>query len=81
MKYLNYEATCKKIQDLAKENGLSVITLSEKMGISTQAIYGWFSDKKKAMPTIDNLVILSSLFECSVDEILCYTEYEEEREY
>lgn len=55
---------------LLRENaGLSVRDLQEIFGFSTpQAIYKW--QRGTALPTIDNLLVLSKLFEVTVDEIL-----------
>ena len=64
-------ATGKKIDDLRKEAGLSVRDIQEVMGFSTpQAIYKWIWGK--SMPKVDNLVILSALFNTSLDNIVIY---------
>jgi len=64
-------ATGKKIDDLRKEAGLSVRDIQEVMGFTTpMAIYKWIWGK--SMPKVDNLVILSALFNTSLDDIVVY---------
>ena len=54
---------------LRERAGLSVRDLQEIFGFSTpQAIYKW--QRGTALPTVDNLVVLASVFGTSVDEIL-----------
>ena len=62
-------ATGKNILRLREESGLSVRNLQEIFGFATpQAIYKW--QHGSAMPTIDNLIVLSAVFQVSMDEII-----------
>lgn len=62
-------ATGKNIEKLRKEAGLSVKDLQNIFGFGTpQAIYKW--QYGTALPTVDNLVLLSAIFKVSIDEIL-----------
>ena len=62
-------ATGKNIEKLRKESGLSVKDLQKLFGFGTpQAIYKW--QQGSALPTVDNLVLLSAIFHVSIDEIL-----------
>ena len=61
--------TGKNIVRLREESGLSVRNLQEIFGFATpQAIYKW--QHGAAMPTIDNLIVLSAVFQVSMDEII-----------
>ena len=61
--------TGQRIVALRKQAGLSVKDLQNIFGFTTpQAIYKW--QQGAAMPTIDNLVVLSAVFEVSIDEIV-----------
>ncbi len=61
--------TGQRISDLRRAAGLSVKDLQDIFGFVTpQAIYKW--QHGTAMPTIDNLVVLSVVFGVSVDDIL-----------
>ena len=61
--------TGQNIIDLRKKAGLSVKDLQEVFGFSTpQAIYKW--QQGLALPTIDNLVVLATLLDVKVDDIL-----------
>ena len=62
-------ATGKNIEKLRNEAGYSVKELQEIFGFGTpQAIYKW--QHGTALPTVDNLVLLSAIFKVSIDEIL-----------
>ena len=61
--------TGENIDRLRKKNGLTVKQLQDLFGFSTpQAIYKW--QHGAALPSVDNLVALSAIFEVSVEEIL-----------
>ena len=62
-------ATGQRITILRKQAGLSVKDLQNIFGFSTpQAIYKW--QQGVALPTIDNLVVLSTVFNVTIDEIV-----------
>ncbi|MBR4470822.1 MAG: helix-turn-helix transcriptional regulator [Erysipelotrichaceae bacterium] len=61
--------TGNNITRLRKINNLSIRDVQEAMGFNTpQAIYKW--QRGEAMPSIDNLIVLSELFNTSIDEII-----------
>lgn len=62
-------ATGKNIIKLREESGLSVRDLQNIFGFATpQAIYKW--QHGTALPTIDNLIVLSAAFKVSMEEII-----------
>jgi len=62
-------ATGKNIIKLREESGLSVRDLQNIFGFATpQAIYKW--QHGTALPTIDNLIVLSAGFKVSMEEII-----------
>ena len=66
---IDMAATGVNITRLRKKAGLSVADLQMIFGFATpQAIYKW--QRGAAMPTVDNLVALSAVFEVSIDDIL-----------
>lgn len=61
--------TGKHINDLRKSAGLSVKDIQNVLGLSsTQAIYKWLSGQN--LPTVDNLVILASILNVSLDDLI-----------
>ena len=61
--------TGEKIEYLRKARGFTVSELQDCLGFNTpQSIYKW--QKGKVVPTIDHLVVLSSLFGVTIDEII-----------
>lgn len=62
-------ATGKNIIKLREESGLSVRDLQNIFGFATpQTIYKW--QHGTALPTIDNLIVLSAVFKVSMEEII-----------
>ena len=62
-------ATGKNIVRLRDKSGLSVRELQDIFGFATpQAIYKW--QHGAALPTIDNLIVLSTIFKVSMEEII-----------
>ena len=61
--------TGQKITDLRIQSGLSVKELQDIFGFATpQAIYKW--QHGTAIPTVDNLVVLSQLFQVHMEDLL-----------
>ena len=64
--------TGRNIARLRKINDLTIKDNQDAMGFNTpQAIYKWM--RGEAIPSVDNLVILSELFDTAIDEILVRT--------
>lgn len=69
MPAIDMAATGKNIMDLREKAGLTVKELQDLFGFATpQAIYKW--QHGTTMPTIDNLVVLSAIFQVHIDDIL-----------
>lgn len=61
--------TGQNIVNMRVAAGLTVKDLQDVFGFATpQAIYKW--QHGKAMPTIDNLVVLAAIFQVHIDDIL-----------
>lgn len=61
--------TGQNISSLRQQRGLAVRDLQNVFGFATpQAIYKW--QHGAALPTVDNLVVLATLFDVSVDDII-----------
>ncbi|MDI3089699.1 helix-turn-helix transcriptional regulator [Priestia megaterium] len=57
-----------QIKKIRKNENLSQEQLGQKMNVTRQAIYKWESGK--GYPDIQNLIMLSELFEISLDELI-----------
>ena len=69
MASIDLAATGRRVFELREKAGLSVADLQQQMGLaSPQAIYRW--QRGETLPTIDNLVALSSILGVPIDEIL-----------
>ena len=66
---VNMQQTGLNIAALRKDKGLTVKELQMMMGFATpQAIYKW--QQGVCLPTVDNLVALSSILNVTIEEIL-----------
>lgn len=66
---VDMKRTGARIDTLRKQAGMSVRDVQDILGLgSVQAIYKWIGGK--SLPTIDNLVILSSIWNVSLDDII-----------
>lgn len=66
---VNMSRTGENIRRLRKQHGMSVKHLQEVFGFATpQAIYKW--QQGTSLPTIDNLLVLSNLFDVPMEEII-----------
>ncbi len=66
---LDLEETGRNIKKLRIERGISVKELQILFGFDNpQAIYNW--EKGRNMPSIDNLLVLSEIFEVTINEIV-----------
>jgi transcriptional regulator with XRE-family HTH domain len=61
-------ALTEKLISLRKKNGFSQLDLAEKLGVSRQAISRW--EVGAAVPTTENLRVLSELYGVSIDYLL-----------
>lgn len=55
------------LKQYRKQAGLSQLAVAEKLNISRQAISQW--ENGKSYPDIDNLIVLSSIYHFSLDEL------------
>ena len=66
---INMAATGNNITQMRRRAGMTVQDLQNIFGFSSpQAIYKW--QRGEAMPPIDNLVILASVFDTTMDAIV-----------
>ena len=57
-----------KLYELRKKNGYSQEELALKLGVSRQAVSKW--ERAEASPDTDNLIMLSKLYNVSLDDII-----------
>lgn len=62
----------RKIQSLRIEHKLTQDELAEKLYVTRQALSKW--ENGQSIPTIDNILLLSRLFNVTFEEILCLNE-------
>ena len=66
---INLKATGEKIKFYRKKSGFTVSQVQDHLMFNTpQAIYKW--QNGKCLPTIDNLVVISKLFNVTIDDII-----------
>lgn len=68
---IDMTATGNNIMRMRINAGMTVKDLQDVFGFTTpQAIYKW--QRGTALPTVDNLVVLSAVFGVKIDDILVY---------
>lgn len=68
---INLEKTGQNIKAMRKEKGLSVQNLADLMEFeAVQAVYNWQTGK--SLPSLENLRLLSELFNKPMEEILIF---------
>ena len=60
--------TANRLIEYRKKNGLSQDQVAEKIGVSRQAVSKW--ERAEASPDTDNLIMLSKLYNVSLDELI-----------
>ena len=66
---IDLKGTGNQIKSLRKSKGFTVRNLQDIFGFEfPQAIYSW--EQGKNIPAIDNLIVLSTLFEVSMDQLI-----------
>lgn len=69
MEVINIEETGKNIKNIFKERNYKIKDIQDIFGFNTpQAIYKWF--RGEAVPSIDNLIIISSICNIKIDDII-----------
>ena len=69
---IDVEATAQRIDSRRIENHLTVWDLQNVFGFSSpQAVYGWI--RAKAVPSVDNLVVLASVLHTTLDDLIVTT--------
>ena len=61
-----------RLYEMRKKNNLSQEELAEKIGVSRQAVSKW--ERAEASPDTDNLILLSKIYNISMDELLSTNE-------
>ena len=75
--FIDMQATGERIKQLRKERDIKVFDLANALGLeSEQAIYKW--QRGQCLPSADNLVRLSILFGCHIEDILIHNTTEED---
>lgn len=73
MPIIDVKATGDNIKNFMAEKGISVTEMQDILGFANgQAIYKWF--RGDSLPKIDNLVILASALDKTVNDILVIRE-------
>ena len=72
MPTIDMVATGANIKNMVKTKKMTIAEVQNVFGFQTpQAIYKWF--RGDAMPTIDNMIILATIFDTTIDNIIVTT--------
>lgn len=65
---IDMKGTGNKIRDMRKKSGMTIKQIQDACGISAAAVYKW--QNGQALPSIDNLLILSVLWNVKMDDLV-----------
>ena len=71
---VNTEATGARIRTKIRENGVTPTNLIDSCCVSRPAVYRWFNGS--SLPTVQNLLIISELCDCTIDDLIVTNEEE-----
>lgn len=72
-------STGNRLREEFKKRGISAREVQELLCMgSTQTIYDWYIGR--TLPSLDNMVALSRVLECKVEDLLVFRSVEEKRE-
>lgn len=57
-----------QLKKLRESKGFSQEDVAKKIGVTRQAVYKWENDK--SYPDIDNLILLSEMYNVTLDELI-----------
>ena len=71
MKVIDTMLTSKHIKEMCAEKGLKATDIQRELQLGTvQCVYKWFLETSSTIPSLDNLVLLGSLLDCYIDDML-----------
>lgn len=71
MRVIDLEATSINIKELMASKGYNPREIQMELELeSVQTVYKWINQKYKSLPSLDNMIMLAHLFDCSVEDIL-----------
>ena len=65
---IDMKGTGNKIRDMRKKSGMTIKQIQDACGISAAAVCKW--QNGQALPSIDNLLILSVLWTVTMDDLV-----------
>lgn len=76
-KVIDNIATGARIKELLKEKGITPQDVQRELELECpQSVYAWISDKRKSIPSLDNMVLLSILLDTPIEEILVLRDFD-----
>lgn len=72
-KVIDNIATGERIRELLAQKGLTPQDVQRELELECpQSVYAWISDKRKSIPSLDNMVSLSVLLGVQIEDILVF---------
>ncbi len=68
MAQIDMTATGRNIHSMRINAGMTIKAIQQACGVTATAVCNW--QRGKAMPTIDNLVILAQIWDVKIDDII-----------
>lgn len=68
MAQIDMIATGQRIRDMRMKAGMTIKDIQNACGVTATSVCNW--QKGKAMPTVDNLVILAQIWHVRIDDMI-----------
>lgn len=72
MKVVSLNKTGKNIRKLIKKNNMKQTQLANALDVTDMAVHKWINCQ--SLPSIDNIMIMSGIFNCKIEDIVGYDE-------
>ncbi len=71
LKVIDIAETSRRIRECVTERGLKASDIQKLLHLqSIQAIYSWYSPKSKSLPSLEHLLQLADILNCTMEDLL-----------
>lgn len=77
LRVIDIAETSRRIKDRVADRNIKAADIQKMLHLqSIQGIYAWYSPKSKSLPSLEHLLQLADLLECSMEDLLVTREIE-----
>ena len=77
LRVIDIAETSRRIKDRVADRNIKAADIQKMLHLqSIQGIYAWYSPKSQSLPSLEHLLQLADLLECSMEDLLVTREIE-----